>query len=219
MPTLRRRLGALKFELVQAGRAWWYRLPLPSSRRYVRELWEQQAEYIHSRWGEDSHDFPVLERLITRHRVRSLLDVGCGSGRLFRLYQHLNIETVIGVDISEKALALARARYPAVELRVAPIEDLAVSDRTFDFAVCNRVLQHVPPLKIRRVIERLARASRYVYVNELSTTDDERENYYMVRHDYAALFARERCRLVDEGLIGDQRYQLYDCEVHHSTAR
>jgi SAM-dependent methyltransferase len=205
----RRSLGSLRFRAREAARAFWYRLPLPASRRYVRQLWDAQAEMIHATWGEDDHDFETIGRLITEYGVQSVLDVGCGSGRLFGLYQARGVTRVLGVDISEKALALAAQRHPNIETRVAPVEELPIEELRFDLAICNRVLQHVPPLAINRVVARLARTAHRVYVNELSVTDGERENFYMVRHDYVALFANEGCGLVEEGLIGLQRYQVF----------
>lgn len=208
---LRRALGSLRFRAREAARAFWYRLPLPASRRYVRRLWDAQAEMIHATWGADEHDFATIGRLIADHGVQSVLDVGCGSGRLFGLYQARGVMRVLGVDISEKAVALARQRHPTIEMRVAPVEDLPIEGLRFDLAICNRVLQHVPPTTIKRVVARLARSAHRVYVNELSVTDGVPENFYMVRHDYVALFENEGCHLADEGLIGSQRYHVFDC--------
>ncbi len=207
--SLRRSLGSLRFRAGEAARAFWYRLPLPAGRRYVRQLWDAQAEMIHATWGKDDHDFATIGRLITDYRAQSVLDVGCGSGRLFGLYQARGVTRVLGVDISEKALALAAQRYPTIETRVVPIEELPIEGVRFDLAICNRVLQHVPPAMIKRVVARLVRTAHRVYVNELSATDGQRENFYMVRHDYVALFESEGYGLVDEGLIGVQRYQVF----------
>lgn len=212
MPLRRARtwLGRARFVGREAARALWYRLPLPASRRYVRQLWDAKAEMIHATWGQDDHDFATIGRLITKYGAQSVLDVGCGSGRLFGLYQARGVTRVLGVDISEKAVALAAQRYPTIEMRVAPVEELPIEGLRFDLAICNRVLQHVPPTTIKRVVARLARAARRVYVNELSASDGEPENFYMVRHDYVALFANEGCGLVEEGLIGVQRYQIFE---------
>lgn len=209
--SIRRWLGAARFRARELARALWYRLPIGASRRYVRDLWDSQAEMIHETWGNDDHDFAVLGRLIAAHQVRSVLDVGCGSGRLFRLYEQKHVGDIVGVDISEKALALARRRHPDVQTVLAPVEELPIEDRRFDLAVCNRVLQHVPPMNMRGVCARLARTARIVYVNELSGSDGEPENYYMVRHDYTALLGEQGARLIEEGRIGVQRYLVFEC--------
>jgi SAM-dependent methyltransferase len=208
---IRRWIGAMRYRGREAALALWYRLPLAASRRFVRELWESQAEMIHATWGEDPHDFAVIGRLIETNRVTSVLDVGCGSGRLFGLYRSRGVATVVGVDISKRALAIARERYPTVRTVPVPIEELPIEAARFDLAVCNRVLQHVPPSNIRRVIQRLARTAPMVYVNELSASDGERESYYMVRHDYTTLFGREGCRLIEEGRIDVQTFLVFEC--------
>jgi SAM-dependent methyltransferase len=208
--TARRWAGRIRFRAAQVGRAFLYRLPVPWGRHYLRTLWDGKAEMIHATWGEDQHDFDVIGRLIDIHRAESLLDVGCGSGRLFRLYKERGVGRVMGVDISRKALDIARRRHPEVPTTLAAVEDLPVEDLRFDLAICNRVLQHVPSLQIRKVVARLARSARRVYVNELSATEGEPENFYMVRHDYVALFGQQGCRLIDEGQIGAQRYQVFE---------
>ncbi|MFN8059057.1 MAG: class I SAM-dependent methyltransferase [Vicinamibacterales bacterium] len=206
---IRRRLGHAKWRCQEAGRRFFYRLPLPGSRRFVEHLWEDQAEMIHSRWGDDRHDYAVIGRLLDRYRPQSVLDVGCGSGRLFGLYADRGIPTVLGVDISQRGLDIARRRFPNVPTIHSRLEELTLPGRSFDVVICNRVLQHVPPRAIRHVVERLCSMGRCVYVNELAASDEQPENYYMVRHEYRPLFEARGFAVLDEGRLGDQTYQVY----------
>lgn len=207
--SLRRWLGYAKWRAGQVGRWLTYRLPLPGSRWYIRRLWEQQATYIHSQWGEAEHDYALLNRLLDRYQPQALIDVGCGSGRLFKLYLQQQIPTIVGVDISAQALAIAGERFPQVTTRCERLEELTFPANTFDLAICNRVLQHIPPHAIRQVTARLCHVARAVYINELSASDELSENYYMVRHNYPALFGAHAFTIVDEGRLGEQSYQLY----------
>jgi 2-polyprenyl-3-methyl-5-hydroxy-6-metoxy-1,4-benzoquinol methylase len=75
----------------------------------------------------------------------SLVDVGCGDGRFLReLAENYPEVTALGVDYSERSIAMANGINPHLEYEVHNIleEDL---DRRFDVATCIEVLEHIPP--------------------------------------------------------------------------
>jgi len=211
--TLRHWLGTKKYEMGEAVRALAYRTPTPWGKRVVANFWEEQAIPIHEQWGEEQHDFAVIEtifdRFVAEQRTIAVLDVGCGSGRLFGLYQNSGVVDIVGLDISEKALALAAERYPTVPTIQGKVEELIFPANRFSVAICNRVLQHIPPNAIAGAIKTLSTICEMVYVNELTETDQLREEFFMFRHDYPALFAKAGCELVENGIIGQQTYYLF----------
>lgn len=87
----------------------------------------------------DFKDFPAtttrLRQLIRQHstEARSLLDVGCGTGRHLELLGSEYERT--GTDLSEEMLQVARLRCPDVPFHA---EDMAVLtlDQTFDVVTC-----------------------------------------------------------------------------------
>jgi ubiquinone/menaquinone biosynthesis C-methylase UbiE len=92
-----------------------------------------------------------------------ILDAGCGTGegasRLAELFPKAN---VLGVDIVDKSLELARSRYggfgPRLRFEYESIYELQAADRSFDLAVCRHVLHSIPHAE--RVIAELARVTR-----------------------------------------------------------
>ncbi|MEZ4868711.1 MAG: class I SAM-dependent methyltransferase [Caldilineaceae bacterium] len=209
MVTIHRWLGSQKDKLAQALRAFAYRNGTPWGRRVVSEFWETQASTIHARSGKDQHDFHVLGRIFKSYKVHSILDVGCGSGRLFELYAQYNIQDVVGIDISEKALAIAQKRHPQVSTIQCQVEELDFPPQHFDLAICNRVLQHIPLRMIALAIQRLCTSCRMVYVNELTVSDQLHEEFFMFQHNYQELFAAQNFRLLEKGKLGQQTFQLY----------
>lgn len=189
-----------------AYRGW---LPSKLSARLIARFWENCAQDVHDRYGHEQTDFAVLQSVITRYHIQSVLDAGCGSGRLFGLYERCGITRVVGTDISETALQLARAASYQVELHLVRLEDLNELPDSFDLGVCNRVLQHVPERDILRVVTNLCRACCMIYVNELTTNDEQNELYFMRRHDYVALFAAQGWAVVERGTIGLQTYFVF----------
>ena len=69
---------------------------------------------IHERYGYLDHDYRILSSILAKYKVSSILDVGCGSGRLFELYAQNDVNEVFGIDISAQALAIAKQRYPNI---------------------------------------------------------------------------------------------------------
>ncbi len=194
-------------------------LPAAWRWRLIARFWEDNAAAVHARWGSGRDDYGTLGEILERYRPASLLDAGCGSGRLFPLYQQCGVRQVVGTDISEAALAIARRAFPRVDLRCIGLTELTFADNTFDFCICNRVLQHVPSSEIREVISSLARISRWVYVNELTQSDDMEQAFFMRRHDYETLFNDAGMIKVESGLIDKQTYAVFGCSGLPAQAR
>jgi SAM-dependent methyltransferase len=69
------------------------------------------------------------------------VDVGCGPGALTaELVGRLGPGAVAGADPSEAFVAAARSRFPAVDIRRAPAEELPFPDDTFDYAFAQLVV-------------------------------------------------------------------------------
>ena len=67
------------------------------------------------------------------------VDVACGTGALTRmLAERIGSQgSVVGVDINEGMLGVARGKAPWIDWRLAPAEALPLDDGSFDSAVCQ----------------------------------------------------------------------------------
>lgn len=110
--------------------------------------------------------WPQEVELIRRYALPddiSILDAGCGTGegssRLAELFPRAR---VLGVDILNQHLDLARSRYarlaPRLTFEHQSIFGLDVADRTFDLTVCRHVIHSVPHPD--RVVAELARVTQ-----------------------------------------------------------
>lgn len=70
----------------------------------------------------------------------SLLDVGCGDGRLCSLLGRAWAGRYVGVDLAEQAIAFARAFNPGAEFIVGSVSNIP---GTFDVIACIEVLEHI----------------------------------------------------------------------------
>jgi SAM-dependent methyltransferase len=110
--------------------------------------------------------WPQERELIRRYPIPAearILDAGCGTGEAsWRLAEFFPRAQVLGIDIIDKNLDLARARYaalaPRVEFEHQSIYEIDRPDRTFDLTVCRHVLHSIPHAE--RAIAELARVTR-----------------------------------------------------------
>jgi len=121
----------------------------------VRNL-DAQARAI---WPQE---ISLLRRYELPEDVR-ILDAGCGTGegasRLAELFPRAH---VLGVDIIDPHLDLARARYASLAPRLAfehqSIYELNAANGSFDLTVCRHVLHSIPHAD--QVIAELVRVTR-----------------------------------------------------------
>ena len=73
--------------------------------------WNHRAFDVDKKWGREKNDYALLREIILSFKPHSVLDIGCGSGRLFPLYNDLKIREVVCRDISNKTLKIAKDRY------------------------------------------------------------------------------------------------------------
>ena len=107
-------------------------------------------------------EVPLIRRYALPAEAR-ILDAGCGTGEIAsRLAELFPQAWVLGVDIIDSHLELARSRYRALAPRLAferqSVFGLKAADRSFDLTLCRHVLHSIPHAD--RVIAELARVTR-----------------------------------------------------------
>jgi 2-polyprenyl-3-methyl-5-hydroxy-6-metoxy-1,4-benzoquinol methylase len=78
-------------------------------------------------------------------RPNSVLDVGCGDGYFIGSLPDI-IEKRVGIDISERAIAFARAFNPHCEFITTDITNI---DEKFDVVTAIEVLEHIPDESVK----------------------------------------------------------------------
>lgn len=87
----------------------------------------------------------------------SVLDIGCGNGIISNSLAAAGYE-VTGIDVSEKAIAKAKASYqlPNLQFKVKNAADLQVQKKRYDAIICSEVLEHLTnPLQLLHTINAL----------------------------------------------------------------
>ncbi|HST16137.1 MAG TPA: class I SAM-dependent methyltransferase [Gaiellaceae bacterium] len=102
---------------------------------------------------DDLDEEQTLLAALAEVSPRRVLDVGCGDGRIPRLY---TAPEVVCVDRSQAAVAAARAR--GLDARPADVRELPFADGAVDAVTCNHTLYHVDDRD--RAVAELARVLR-----------------------------------------------------------
>jgi len=128
----------------------------------VRNL-AAQAQAI---WPQEA---PLFSRYALPADAR-ILDAGCGTGeaasRLAGLFPRA---TILGVDIIDAHLELARTRYRSLAARLSfehqSVYKLAAADHSFDLTVCRHVIHAIPyPERVLAELKRVTRPGGYLHL-------------------------------------------------------
>jgi 2-polyprenyl-3-methyl-5-hydroxy-6-metoxy-1,4-benzoquinol methylase len=100
----------------------------------------------HKHYTESKHYFlwSIIAHLMARDGVRSVLDVGCGSGQLALLLLDKGIKEYCGIDFSQKRIEWARKNCPGFTFIVDDVlRTNMFSTFPYDAVVCAEFLDHV----------------------------------------------------------------------------
>lgn len=113
----------------------------------------------------------AIREAVGSGRIRALLDLGTGTGRILSLLAPL-AQRVVGVDANHAMLAVARANLEAAgmrraELRQGDIYALPVERGAFDVVIVHQVLHYLddPARALREAAAALAPGGRIVVVD------------------------------------------------------
>ncbi len=169
--------------------------------------------------------FRDLPAIISKHvHDKKALDFGCGTGRSTRFLQTLGFD-VVGVDIAENMLALARKRDPNGEYRLVPdgkLDGFAAS--TYDLVLCAFTFDNIPTMEKKvllfQSLKRLLKpngcivsvvSSPEIYVNEwasFSTKDfPQNRNAKSGEKVFIVMLDVEDSRPVEDIIWTDEAYE------------
>ena len=87
----------------------------------------------------------------------TVLDLGCGNGRLYQMFQNLQggegtggaSISYIGIDQSEELIKIAQEKIPQGTFYVAELTDLPLNDASVDVIYCIAAFHHLPNRETR----------------------------------------------------------------------
>lgn len=178
----------------------------------------EEAIELYSDRAKEMELFPQERKAVDRYFRQSnasVLDVGCGAGRVAHLLDQRGFD-VTGIDISEPLIEDAKKQFPDVDFRVADISDSELPTQAFDYIIFSYFgLDYVLPKERRlRALRELYRVlkpggilvfSSHNSWNHIGSTVRgdwaHVKDLYLARRNWRRLFSRTKIERIDEGDI------------------
>lgn len=116
----------------------------------IAENWHH--DHVDDAWWVEGTDAFIKEL----PQGGSVLDVGCGSGVKSKYFAERGCK-VVGIDISDGLLDIARREVPAAEFRELSMTDLDLMTETFDGVFAQASLLHIPKKEAGEVVKEMAK--------------------------------------------------------------
>ncbi|MCK5707615.1 MAG: class I SAM-dependent methyltransferase [Candidatus Aureabacteria bacterium] len=123
-------------------------------------VWKHD-EYRHFSPGERAIDKFGLIDLLRKSQVKTILDAGCGSGKLMqKILEECGSEfTVHGFDIADNCLDPYFNNIKDDILTLGVLWNPDDFNKKYDAIICTDVLEHIPTNKISQVLNNLFRCT------------------------------------------------------------
>ena len=168
------------------------------------ERWDQLRQ-LHA---SDAEIENAVQQIVGNRRVRTMVDVGTGTGRMIELFA-AQADRAIGIDSSPDMLRLARVRLDEAgianaSLRQGDMTALPLPERSADLVLLHLVLHfaHSPGAALAEAARVLAQGGRIVVVDFAA---HDREELRRLHGHQRLGFSDERI----EGWLGDAGLQLF----------
>ncbi len=115
-------------------------------------------------------EIPTLLSLLPDLKGKRVLDLGCGFGEHCKEYIDKGASRVVGVDISEKMLQVAREENsdPNIEYINIPMEDIGSIGETFDVVISSLAIHYIEDYEsvVRAVYSLLSDGGIFIFSQE-----------------------------------------------------
>lgn len=111
---------------------------------------------------------PALFSLSPELRGKAVLDLGCGYGENCAAFQACGASKVLGVDISEKMLAVAAEEHPDIQFIRADMSELSFISGKYDVVFSSLAVHYIEDFKtfVKSVYEILSPGGYFIFSQE-----------------------------------------------------
>ena len=142
---------------------------------FYERYWGQQPAFkgegiaeLPPEWNEEN-----LERILKfcSDKIQGrVLDVGCGDGFFTaQILQRFNLKNVYGLDISSKAVDLARLKHPEIKFQQGALNHIPEETNSIDSVTMIEVIEHL--VDIEGTLKELFRVMKPGGILLITTTD------------------------------------------------
>ena len=138
---------------------------------YHKEFWDKYTEENEARYNEEFAKF--TRDLAISLRCTSVLEIGCGTGIDLRLFP--DSFKVHGLDLNEKALGIAREKFPRGDFKKGSITELPFEDSSIDFVFTHQLLNYLDDDILEKAVAEMYRVAGKYVMNCEKFQEDEKQ--------------------------------------------
>lgn len=112
-------------------------------RKLYDQVWSHELqvdEYI----GDLELSILFLKKANLIERQHSILEIGCGRGKLCDRLHYMGYRNITGIDISSSVIKFAKNRFPYLNLYCMDATSLKFPDEHFDICLSFDLVEHLP---------------------------------------------------------------------------
>jgi len=159
----------------------------------LKSTYNRIAEDWHKDHTKDSWWVEATDTFIASLKPDALiLDVGCGSGVKAKYLIEHGLE-VVGIDLSERMIEIAKREVPDGEFRVMDMCDVSELSHDFDGIFVQAALLHIPKAKAQSVLSGLVATMKpggYFYVGVKEKWPGKKDEEILHENDYGYEYER-----------------------------
>lgn len=165
-------------------------------------------------------EIPALFSMMPDLKGKKVLDLGCGFGEHCKQFVNRGAEKVVGIDISEKMLEVAKVENgdPKITYLNMPMEDIDGLQETFDIVISSLAFHYVEDFEgvIKKIHSLLKESGIFIF---------SQENPLCTCHSGGDRWTRDEngnklhLNLADYGVEGERRTVWFvdDVKKYHRT--
>lgn len=158
--------------------------------KYDNEIFfEKYSQMSRSKQGlSGAGEWKTLEKMLPDFHEKRVLDLGCGYGWHCRYAIEHGAKEVIGIDISEKMIAIAKEKNQADNIRYqcCSIEDFVFENQSFDVVISSLAFHYLASFRdiCGKVNRCLKKDGNFVFSVEhpIFTAEGKQDWYYDENH-------------------------------------
>ena len=149
---------------------------------YDTEFWDRYADDNESRYNAAFAKY--VGNLAASLGCASALEIGCGTGIDLRLFP--SSFEVYGVDLNDKALAIASGQHKQGDYRKGDISKLPFGDSSVDFVFTHGLLNYLDDATLEEGVSEMYRVAKKYIMNceEFGETEEQTDDRKRSRNMY-----------------------------------
>ncbi len=85
---------------------------------------------------------PMMKSMLPNLKNKKVLMLGCGTGEESIFLKECGASEIVGIDISEVSIKIAKETYPELKFLIADMHNIPFEDESFDFVYSSLVIHY-----------------------------------------------------------------------------